>query len=198
MRIRAGLAPPVRAPQRRRPSRVLRGAISLLLWVAMAGGLATVLGSALSYWRGHSAGTESATTERNAHWHGVLSKLQAEHASQLQAETAKSAADTTRMARAVHQAQEHLEHERQATARLRGDLAAAVQRHDRLRDALASTATGGRAEADDTVAACRGRADALGRVLGEALQAHERCSLDAEDIASGIRALRDGWPRGGD
>lgn len=194
MKVCAGLAPPVRTTRRRHP-RVLRGAISLLLWVAMAGGLATVLGSALSYWRGHSAGSESATAERNAHWRGVLDTLQDEHAKQLRAETAKSAEDTNRMARSVHQAQEHLEHERQATARLRGDLAAAVQRHDRMRDALAAAATGGRTEADDSLPACRARADAIGRVLGEALQAHERCSLDAEDLASGVRTLRDGWPQ---
>lgn len=64
----------------------------------------------------------------------------------------------------------------------------------RLRDQLADAAAGGVQAADDTVAACRDRAAALGRVLDEALSAHAECTAAAEENATGLRTLQRGWP----
>lgn len=80
-------------------------------------------------------------------------------------------------------------------ARTRAALAAVSADRDRLRVELASVASGGVEAGADSVPACRDRADALGRVLGEALQAHAQCTADAEDLAAGVRALREAWPR---
>ena len=64
---------------------------------------------------------------------------------------------------------------------------------DRMRDQLNSFASGAPA-GDDTVAACRERAAALGDVLGQALQASRLCTVEAEDLAGDARALLHAWP----
>jgi len=68
-----------------------------------------------------------------------------------------------------------------------------AERGGLLRD-LANFATGGRAASEDTVAAARDRARALGDVLGEALREQEELVLAAEDRAADARALLDAWP----
>lgn len=83
------------------------------------------------------------------------------------------------------------ENERAAT---RAALAAVNADRDRLREQLAAAASGGVQAADDSVAACRVRAAALGVVLGQALQSHAQCTADLEDAATGIRTLQRGWP----
>ncbi|MCL4695465.1 MAG: hypothetical protein KJ023_00160 [Burkholderiaceae bacterium] len=210
----AGLAPPVRMPgaPRNRPvagrshrgrhprvTRAVRGALSLILYVALAGGVATAVGSALAYWRGHAAGAEQAEQQAAAEradaerrHRAEQDRLRADAQAKFDAALVAAAERYDRIDTARKEAQHALAIEQSRTARLRGDLAAAVRDRDRLRDALAGAATGGVTEAEDSTAACRARADALGRVLGEALSAHRQCSLDAEDLAAGLRALR-GW-----
>ena len=211
----AGLAPQgLRVPgkARRRPvagrargggypraTRIVRGALSLVLYVALAGGLATAVGSALAYWRGHAAGAEQAEQQAAAEradaerrHRAEQDRLRADAQAKFDAAVLAAAERYDRIDTARREAQHALATEQTRIARLRGDLAAAVRDRDRLRDALAGAATGGVTEAEDSTAACRARADALGRVLGEALSAHRQCSLDAEDLAAGLRALR-GW-----
>lgn len=207
----AGLAPPARMPGRAparpvagrsprgrhiRTHRIVRGALSLVLYVALAGGIATAVGSALAYWRGHAAGTEqaeqAAAAERadaERRHRAETDRLRADAQARFDAALVAAAERYDRIDTARREAQHALATEQTRIARLRGDLAAAVRDRDRLRDALAGAATGGVTEAEDSTAACRARADALGRVLGEALSAHRQCSLDLEDAGGGTRAL---------
>ena len=78
----------------------------------------------------------------------------------------------------------------------RATLAAVNADRAGLRQQLAAAASGGVEASNDTVAACRERAAALGNVLDSALQAHAVCTAEAEDLASGVRALRSAWPVG--
>jgi hypothetical protein len=64
---------------------------------------------------------------------------------------------------------------------------------DRLRDDIAHYAVG-LAAAEDSVAAARGRAEALGRLLEASLSAGAACARDAENLATDVRALRAAWP----
>lgn len=212
MIARAGLAPVARLPgkARNRPvaprspagrypriTPLARGALSLLLYVALAGGIATAAGSALAYWRGHAAGTDQAEQQAAAEradmerrHRAEQDKLRADAQAKFDAALAAAAERYDRIDTARKEAQHALAVETARTARLRGDLAAAVRDRDRMRGAIAAAASGGVTEAEDSTGACRARADAIGRVLGEALSAHRQCSLDAEDLAAGVRALR--------
>lgn len=208
----AGLAPQgLRVPgkARRRPvagrargggypraTRIVRGALSLVLYVALAGGLATAVGSALAYWRGHAAGAEQAEQQAAAEradaerrHRAEQDRLRADAQARFDAALVAAAERYDRIDTARREAQHALATEQTRIARLRGDLAAAVRDRDRLRDALAGAATGGVTEAEDSTAACRARADALGRALGAALSAHRVCSLDLGDAGGGTRAL---------
>lgn len=180
-----------------RITRLSRGLLSLALYVALVGGIATAAGSALAYWRGHAAGVEQAeqqaasdrAAEERRH-RAEQDRLRADAQAKFDAALAAAAERYDRIDTARKEAQHALAVETARTARLRGDLAAAVRDRDRMRGAIAAAASGGLTEAEDSTAACRARADALGRVLGEALSAHRQCSLDAEDLAAGVRALR--------
>lgn len=60
-----------------------------------------------------------------------------------------------------------------------------------VRDDIAAYAAGG---PEDSIAACRGRAATLGRLLDRALQADRRSTERAETHAADARSLRDGAP----
>ena len=62
---------------------------------------------------------------------------------------------------------------------------------DGLRDTIAVYAAG---PADDTGPACSQRAATLGALLDDALRVAAACAAGAEQHASDVRALRDGWP----
>lgn len=97
--------------------------------------------------------------------------------------------ESWRIARAA--TERKLETERTNTRRA---LAALRDDRDRMRDELDAAARGRVEESGDTLAACRERASTLGRLLGAALRTSEDCAGDAEDLAAGVRALRDAWP----
>lgn len=211
MKVGSGLAAPVAMPaarpriaqERRSPparypraTRLARGALSLVLWVALAGGLATAAAGATGYLKGRAAGyaeaegkaaTERAEIEKAAR--AREDKLRADAQAAADAAAREAADRYQRLDLERLEAQRALSIEQSRTARLRGDLAAAVRDRDRMRDTIAAAASGGVTEADDTAGACRARADALGRALGEALSAHRVCSLDLEDAAGSARAL---------
>ena len=78
-----------------------------------------------------------------------------------------------------------------SAARLAAERAANSMRIKQLSD----FAAGGRTADADSIAACRERAASLGGVLGEALRASAECAGSAEDLAGGVRALREAWPK---
>lgn len=170
--------------------RSVYGALQLALVGVIVAGMATAGAGVAGYFKGKRA----ATAERNAHWQGVVDKMLGDHRQAFERARADAERTTTAITKERDDAQDQLAREVARTQALRGDLARAVRDADRLRDQLAAVATGGVAADQDSVAACRDRASALGRVLGEALRASEQCHLDAEDLAAGVRALRSGWP----
>ncbi len=172
--------------------RAVYGALQFALIGVIVAGVATAGAGVAGYFKGKRA----ATAERNTHWQGVVDKLQGDHRAAFERARAEAESRSTQLEKERDDAQNQLAREVARTRALRGDLARAVHDADRLRDQLAAVATGGVAADQDSVAACRARADALGRVLGEALRASEQCHLDAEDLASGVRALRSAWPEG--
>lgn len=176
---------------RRSARRLVHGAFEIFLGLALLSGLGMV---GTFFWADGRA-TQAANDERNSHWQGVVGTLQAEHAKRLAAETAKAKQQEDQWLANILTVGEALAKERAANARLRGDMAAVVARADRVRSATASAATGGRTEAEDSTAAARDRAAALGRSLGEALLAHEECSGELESARADTRALLAAWPR---
>lgn len=85
--------------------------------------------------------------------------------------------------------------DRAAAARTAAGLAA---ERDGLRRQLAAYAAGpaGRGgAANDSLAACRDRADTLGRLLGEGLRIQDELAGGAEAEAGNVRALLSSWPR---
>jgi hypothetical protein len=80
--------------------------------------------------------------------------------------------------------------ERAASARVAADLRADA---DRLRGDLAAFAGAGGA-ADDSLAACRDRAAALGLLVADGLRVQERIAEGAEACGSDLRAVLAAWP----
>lgn len=174
-------------------NRAAAGFAQLALVSVIVGALGFAAVTGLAYWRGKGAGRAQATAERNAHWQSVVDKLQNAHRAAVDEENAstRSVEEQWRLAR---QGADH-ERERERAANAARVAAVAADR-DRLRDELAGGASGGVSAADDSVAACRERADAFGRVLGEVLRASAACAADAEDLATGVRTLQRAWPTG--
>lgn len=69
---------------------------------------------------------------------------------------------------------------------------------DRLRDDIAAFAAGGRSPTEDTLAACRERAAALGALLEDGLQVQIDLAAAASTHAADVRALRASWPTSGE
>jgi predicted lipid-binding transport protein (Tim44 family) len=123
----------------------------------------------------------------------VIARLVSEHRAAVLEANAKADAITESWRMARQGAERDQERERAA---VRATLAAVNADRGELRDQLAAAARGGVEAGSDTVAACRDRAAAFGDVLDQALQAHAVCTAEAEELASGVRALRSAWPSG--
>ena len=95
----------------------------------------------------------------------------------------------------VKGAQDALDKERKNATRIAADLRTERERANGLRDQIAAFASGGGDANTDSVAACRGRATALGGLLDEALRASEESAADGERCEAGARALLEAWPR---
>jgi hypothetical protein len=89
-----------------------------------------------------------------------------------------------RMANAQRTREQEVSRSRRAADLLRTE-------RDGLRDTIAVYAAG---PADDTGPACRERAATLGALLDDALRTAAACTAGAEQHATDVRALRDGWP----
>ena len=195
---------PRSAPRRHpRATRLARGAAELLLWGALAAGI----GMGGTYFRrreqGIAAGIAKAHKDADAKVQAKdaeMTTLRAEAATRAASAASAAAERESRIDTARKEAQHALALEQAATRRLRSERDAALARAAdaaRVRDeALARAATGGIAEGDDTVGACRARADGLRRALGEVLggagellRSREACSLDLEDASGSARAL---------
>ena len=92
----------------------------------------------------------------------------------------------------VKEAQDALDKERKAHARIAADLHRTRTERDGLRDQISGYASGG--SAPDSVASARERAATLARLLGESLRLQEELAGDAEALAADVRALQAGWP----
>ena len=163
------------------------GLAQLALLSALICGVGMAAVGSWSYFKGKRV----ATAERNAHWQGIVNVLQADARKAVEDEAAKvrSIEEQWRLQR--RGADHERERERAVNA---ARLAAVAADRDRLRDQLTAAAAGGVAEADDTVAACRDRAAAFGRVLGDVLLGFGQCAADAEDLAAELRRVRGAWP----
>lgn len=217
MRVGTGLAPPSvqgrpsvnRHPGRsvNLPGRIARGAVTALLYAVLAGGIATAVGSGLAYFKGRAdgklaaenvaAGERAAQETRHA---AERDKLRSDAQKRFDDAIADAARRHDLIDTARKEAQRDLALEQATTRRLRYERDAAARAAadaGRVRDAaLARSATGGTTEAADTLGACRARADALGRALGEVLggagellRERAACSLDLEDAGGATRAL---------
>ncbi len=178
--------------------RAARGAVSLMLYTLMAGGIATAVGSTASYFKGRADGTRAASAKAEADraradrlHNQQLDRLRADAAARFDTAVREADERFERVDAARKEAQHALATEQAKISRLRGERDDAVRDRDRVRSAaVAAAASGGVTEAEDTVGACRSRADALGLVVDEALRAHRLCSLDLEEAGAGVRALR--------
>lgn len=155
----------------------------VILIAIMLGGL-TIAGVGL---KSYSHGRHTMQLEKDAE----ISKLRDDHQRAKDAQDARIEALNESFRLARQGADHDREKERAANA---AALARVAADRNRLRDELAAAAAGGVEAADDSVAACRDRAATLGRVLGEALQAHAVCTGAAEENATGVRTLQRAWP----
>lgn len=89
-----------------------------------------------------------------------------------------------------HQAQEMHNAEREKEQAAARETAAAFERErQRLRNDIDAYASGRRGAAADTLVACRGRAQTLGLLLDEALQAETELTGDIEKLGTDTRRL---------
>jgi hypothetical protein len=167
----------------------------LSVWAYIIAGALAVGG--VTYWhlhavsKAHKAGIE----QDKARSDGVIAQMLLEHTQNVDKANAKVDAISETLQKVTQGAKDALKTANAATAKIRAAFAAVSGERDKLRDDFnRSIVTGNVAASDDTVAACRERADAAGRVLQEALRISAVCAGDAEDNASGIRALQGAWP----
>jgi hypothetical protein len=167
----------------------------LSVWAYIVAGALAVGG--VTYWhlhavsKAHKAGIE----QDKARSDGVIAQMLLEHTQNVDKANAKVDQIEAMMQKVKQGAQDALKTANEANAKIRAAFAAVSGERDKLRDDLnRAIVTGGVEASADSVGACRDRADAAGRVLQEALRISAVCSSDAEDLASGVRALQRAWP----
>ena len=84
--------------------------------------------------------------------------------------------------------------EKQKSKRFELDLARARTERNGLRDQLRDAAAGGRGPTEDSIAACRGRADALAVLLDEGVRVQEEIATGAETCSTDLRTVLRAWP----
>lgn len=148
--------------------------------------IAAVLALAGMWWHGYKKG-EAHDRQRSDL---VIAKMVSDAQAKLDAAKAQIRQQSEQMQATKEGAERDLQAERQRQARRVAD---AVATDRVVREQLADVARGPGAD-QDTLAACRSDASALGDVSERALQAHRVCSEAAESEAAGARALLDAWP----
>jgi septal ring factor EnvC (AmiA/AmiB activator) len=156
---------------------MIRVVIALLAAAALAG----------LWWHGYKKGEAHDKTRSDL----VIANMVAEAKDRLDKANALIRQQSDQMQANRERAERDLQAERQKQARrLADDIAT-----DRLvREQIADVARGPGAD-QDSLAACRSDASALGDVSERALQAHRVCVEAAESEAAGARALLDAWPK---
>lgn len=120
----------------------------------------------------------------------VIERMVSDAAQRLLEANARNAAVSANLQATKERAERELQSERQTNARRIADAVAT----DRIvREQITDFARGPGAS-EDTVAACRADARALGDVLDSALRAHAVCSGHAETEAGTARTLLRAWP----
>lgn len=156
------------------------------LYITLAVAVLTFLAGT---WSGSSL--KSASADRQV---AAVQKQMAEERAAAQRKYQEAVAQVESLSAAMQQRKEKAEDvrivERTRIVRVAADLDADVVR---LRDDIASYAVG-LAAAEDSLAAARGRAETLGRLLDEALRLGGQSALDAEQLATDVRTLRAAWP----
>jgi hypothetical protein len=94
----------------------------------------------------------------------------------------------------IQEAQDALLKERAASTQVVAALNRARTERNGLRDQINAYAAGSGRAGEDSVAACRDRAQALGSLLDEALRVGEESAGDGEQCEAGVRALLKAWP----
>lgn len=161
--------------------------IQSVLVAALIGGVGMCGTGVYGYFKGKTTGR--AEVQR------VLDQAVADHnAAAMSASEAYRRLEQEAQAK-VKGAQDALDKERAASSRIAADLRRTRTERDGLRDQISSYAAGGGDASADSVAACRGRAAALGNLLDEALRASEESAADGERCEAGARALLEAWPQ---
>lgn len=140
------------------------------------------------------AGKRAGATADRLRSDKIIATMIAEHAANVAAANQRADAIQEQWRAQRKGAQDALDRERKEWGTIGSRLAAVDADRGRLRDALAAYAAGGVSPADDSAAACRERAAALGDVLGEMVRGYAQCTAAAEDHAAGVRALQVAWP----
>lgn len=94
----------------------------------------------------------------------------------------------------IQEAQNALLKERAASTQVVAALNRARTERNGLRDQISAYAAGSGRPGEDSVTACRDRAQALGSLLDEALRVGEESAGDGEQCEAGVRALLKAWP----
>lgn len=154
-----------------------------LLAIAAAAAIAvTAIASAVAYHRGKAADRQRSDL--------VIKTMQLDAADRLAAANAEHRATSDKL----QAAKEAAEHEHQATKDRQARRLADAVATDRLVRGEVTAFASGAGSGEDTLAACRNEAGALGDVFADSLQAHRICVEQTESEAAGARLLYDGWP----
>lgn len=126
----------------------------------------------------------------------VINAMIVEHAIKVSEANAKVDAIETAMRLAKEGAERALRAANEANRNIRAAFAVVTGERDQLRDAAARAAivTGGVQASDDSVAACRDRAERTWLSLEAALRTSRTCAGHAEDASAGVRGLQAAWP----
>ena len=159
----------------------------------MIGGASTIAASLYAYGKGNE--TDKARSD------AVIARMVREaDAATIKAERAYrelEQSNNSRLLRAAEQgaqAKAHLDRQVALLSSVRADRDAVATDRDGLRARLSDVARGPTDPANDSLAACRDRAEGYGEVLGRALRADQECRIEAENLAIGIRTLQTAWP----
>lgn len=169
---------------------IIPGWVWVLVFAAGVAGVTRYHLHAVS--EGKKAGIEQDRKRSDA----VINAMVAEHAGRVAEANAKVDAISTAMRLAKEGAERALKAADETNRNIRAAFAAVTGERDRLRDerARAAVVTGGVQAGDDSVAACRDRAERTWLSLEAALRTSRACAGDAEDGSAGVRGLQAAWP----
>lgn len=166
--------------------------VPIWAWIVV-GSLAV---SGVTYWHLHavSQAKKAGIEQDKKRSDGVIAKMVEQHSEALGAANAKADATSAMLEKVKQGAQDALKTANAQVAKFRSAFSAIAGERDRLRDDLArAIVTGGVQASDDSVSACRDRADRSAKVLQESLRVSAVCAGDATDEVARGNALYESW-----